>query len=65
MGFPPIHTQPYYRERFGYSSNDLPASQAAYERKLDLPIWAGMERDQQRRIVQVLREAISSRRESR
>ena len=65
MGFPPIHIQPYYRERFGYSSNDLPAALAAYERKLDIPIWAGMERDQQRRIVRVLSEAVGSRRKSR
>ena len=60
MGFPPIHTQPYYRDRFGYSPEDLPLSLTAYERKLDIPIWAGLAPEQQQRIAGVIRAAVGA-----
>jgi dTDP-4-amino-4,6-dideoxygalactose transaminase len=37
----PVHTQPYYRERFPGLS--FPVAEAAYERLLTLPLHAGME----------------------
>jgi perosamine synthetase len=58
MGFPPIHTQPYYRDQFNYSPDDFPITVSAYERKLDIPIWAGLSHDQQDRIISVLCRAI-------
>ncbi len=38
----PVHTHPYYRERFPGLS--FPVAEAAYERLLTLPLHAGMER---------------------
>ena len=53
-GFPPIHTQPYYRDRFGYESNDLPGSVVSYERKIDIPCWAGLDLNDQDEIIENL-----------
>jgi len=36
----PVHTHPYYRERFPGLS--FPVAEAAYERLLTLPLHAGM-----------------------
>ena len=36
--FPPVHIQPYYVERFGYSEADFPESMRAWKRLINLPI---------------------------
>ena len=51
LSFPPIHIQPYYRERFGYEPADYPLAWASYRSFLDIPIWAGMGEDNQDRVV--------------
>ncbi len=35
--FPPIHLQPFYRERFGYRPGDFPVAEAVSERTIALP----------------------------
>jgi dTDP-4-amino-4,6-dideoxygalactose transaminase len=40
--FFPLHMQPWYRDTFGYASNDLPTAAAAYERILSLPIFPSL-----------------------
>ena len=42
LSFPPIHIQPYYKNKFKFLENDYPNSFAAYSTFLDIPIWAGM-----------------------
>lgn len=59
LGFPPIHTQPYYRERFGYRSYDLPDCVAAWERKIDIPAWPGLPEASQDEVVQVIKETLN------
>lgn len=54
MSFPPIHTQPYYRERFGYSSHDLPRTMAAWSKLIDIPIWPGMPSNTQDYVIDTL-----------
>lgn len=38
QSFPPVHTQPYYVERFGYRRDDYPVSVAAWSQLINLPI---------------------------
>jgi perosamine synthetase len=40
--FPPIHLQPFYRERFGFRAGDFPVSEAMGLRCLALPFFGGM-----------------------
>ena len=43
--FIPLHLQPYYRDRFGYRRGDFPVAEAAYERIISLPFYAGITRE--------------------
>ena len=66
LGFPPVHIQPYYRERFGYRPGDLPVSFRAWQRKLDIPAWPGLpERDQKEIAGVVIAETARARAASR
>jgi perosamine synthetase len=62
-GFPPIHSQPYFREHFGYGEFDFPVTMATWERKLDIPCWAGMPEDTQSRVIDSMKRSRNSGRE--
>jgi UDP-4-amino-4,6-dideoxy-N-acetyl-beta-L-altrosamine transaminase len=53
----PVHTQPYYRERYGLPK--LPGAQAWYARCLSLPLFPGMADDDPDRVVAALAEALA------
>jgi UDP-4-amino-4,6-dideoxy-N-acetyl-beta-L-altrosamine transaminase len=55
----PIHIQPYYA-RLGFRRGDFPAAEGYYERALSLPLFPAMTTEQQRYVVQTLKEALSS-----
>ena len=38
----PVHTHPYYRDRFGYKGGEYPVAEAAYEQLISLPMFHGM-----------------------
>ena len=38
----PVHTHPYYRERFGYQGGEYPVAEDAYARLISLPMFHGM-----------------------
>ncbi len=40
--FPPIHLQPFYRERFGWKPGDFPVSESMGQRCLALPFFGAM-----------------------
>jgi UDP-4-amino-4,6-dideoxy-N-acetyl-beta-L-altrosamine transaminase len=52
----PVHTQPYYRERYG--ELDLPGANAWYERCLSLPLYPGMADEDVGRVVEALRAVL-------
>lgn len=52
----PVHTQPYYRDRYG--ELDLPGAQAWYDRCLSLPLFPGMADADVERVVEALRRAL-------
>jgi UDP-4-amino-4,6-dideoxy-N-acetyl-beta-L-altrosamine transaminase len=54
----PIHTQPYYA-RLGFQRGDFPHAERYYERALSLPLFPAMMAEEQRYVVQTLKEALS------
>ena len=38
----PVHTHPFYRQRFGYLGGEYPVAEAAYETLISLPMFHGM-----------------------
>lgn len=52
----PVHTQPYYRERYG--ELELPGAQAWYERCLSLPLYPGMADEDVDHVVMALAEVL-------
>ena len=52
----PVHTQPYYRERYGVQ--ELPGAQAWYDRCLSLPLHPGMSEGDVARGAAALAEAL-------
>ena len=62
LSFPPVHVQPYYRERFGYCEDSYPMSLNAWKRLLNLPLWAGLTEEDQDRVVDNLKELVREHR---
>ena len=56
---PAIHLQPYYRERFGHGEGMFPVAEDASARSLALPFHARLPREDQERVVEALRSAVS------
>ncbi|UTP39540.1 UDP-4-amino-4,6-dideoxy-N-acetyl-beta-L-altrosamine transaminase [Phenylobacterium sp. LH3H17] len=52
----PVHTQPYYRERYG--ELDLPGANAWYDRCLSLPLYPGMADEDVDQVVAALAEVL-------
>jgi len=52
----PVHSQPYYRERYG--ELDLPGSDARYARALGLPLFPSMTDDDVSRVVDALAQVL-------
>ena len=38
----PVHTQPYYRKKYGYAWGNLPIAESFYSQILSLPLYPGM-----------------------
>jgi len=55
---PSIHLQPYMRERYGFREGMFPVSEEASRRLLSIPFHAGLQQDEQHRVVEALRAAI-------
>ena len=52
----PVHTQPYYRQRYG--ELDLPGARTWYDRCLSLPLYPGMADGDVDRVVDALAAAL-------
>jgi perosamine synthetase len=55
---PTIHLQPYMRERYGFREGLCPVAEDVSSRTLALPFFTSLEREQQERVVEVLRSAL-------
>lgn len=54
----PVHSQPYYRRRYGVI--DLPGAEHYYERTLSLPLFVGMTEADVEQVVTILSEVLAS-----
>jgi perosamine synthetase len=57
---PCIHLQPYMRERYGFGEGLCPVAEAAAGRTFALPFYTQIEPEDQERVVEVLRAAVSA-----
>ena len=55
---PSIHLQSYMRERYGFSEGMLPVSEDCSARTMALPFHARLERADQERVAEALRNAL-------
>lgn len=56
--FSPIHLQPLYRERFGYSEGDFPVTESVAKRTLAIPFFTQMSEDDVDYVCEQLREVV-------
>lgn len=54
----PVHTQPYYRQRFGFQEGDFPVAEAYYQQALSLPIYADLTCEEQLQVIAALKKAL-------
>jgi UDP-4-amino-4,6-dideoxy-N-acetyl-beta-L-altrosamine transaminase len=54
----PVHTQPYYRQRFAFTSDSFPNSLAYYNTCLSLPMYYELSDSDQQFVIHCLKEAI-------
>ncbi|MCG3148397.1 MAG: UDP-4-amino-4-deoxy-L-arabinose--oxoglutarate aminotransferase [Verrucomicrobiae bacterium] len=64
----PVHLQPYYRNKYGYSAGKCPVAEAYYERCLSLPLYPAMTDADVQRVINAVRglgaEGVSLRAET-
>ncbi|MDR1059444.1 MAG: DegT/DnrJ/EryC1/StrS aminotransferase family protein, partial [Treponema sp.] len=53
--FIPLHTMPYYRNRYGLREEDFPETMKSFRSVVSLPIWPGMESAQTERVITVVK----------
>ena len=51
LSFPPVHIQPYYKNRIKFKKNELKNSINAYNEFLDIPIWPSMNTNIQKKVI--------------
>jgi dTDP-4-amino-4,6-dideoxygalactose transaminase len=55
----PLHRQPYWRDKYQLTIDMLPITDKAYQAMLSIPLYTAMSDEQQDRVIQVLREALT------
>jgi len=56
----PVHTQPYYRQRFDFQQGDFPAAEAYYARAITLPLYFDLSEAEQDTVVATLKQAFQA-----
>jgi len=57
--FIPLHTMPYYRERYSLQAMDFPETLDSFKRSISLPLWPGMTESQINRVITVVKTLAS------
>ena len=57
---PCVHLQPYLRERYGFVEGMCPAAEDAASRTMALPFFTQIAAEDQERVVEALRSAVSA-----
>lgn len=56
----PVHTQLYYREKFGFAQGDFPNAEHYYAGAISLPLYYDLSDEAQKYVVQMLKNAIQA-----
>lgn len=54
--FIPLHTMPYWADRYRLTPDSFPEALASFRRTISLPIWQGMGEDRARRVARAVAE---------
>jgi dTDP-4-amino-4,6-dideoxygalactose transaminase len=57
--FIPLHTMPYYKNRYFLEDNDFPETLKTFSRTISLPIWPGMKESQIDRVITMVKSLAS------
>jgi dTDP-4-amino-4,6-dideoxygalactose transaminase len=57
--FIPLHTMPYYRDRYGFEAGDFPESFKMFKQEVSLPLWPGMTEEEVGSVIARVRQACS------
>lgn len=52
----PAHTQPWYKQHYGYGEGNCPIAEAYYEMALSLPLFASLSEQDQARVITAVRQ---------
>ena len=55
----PLHRQPYWRNKYQLTTDMFPVTDQAFQAMLSIPLYTAMSNEQQDRIIQVLRKALT------
>jgi len=58
--FIPLHTMPFYKNRYQLSEGDFPETMKSYSREISMPIWPGMTGAQVERVAAAVRAVADS-----
>ena len=58
--FIPLHLQPAYQKRYGYSEGDLPVAEREYRRYISLPIYPTMNEAEIQHVISSIAEVVDS-----
>lgn len=56
----PVHTQPYYRRRFGFKHGDFPHAEQYYAQAVSLPLYFDLSDNEQKQVVEILTQAFQA-----
>ncbi len=56
----PVHTQPYYRQHFGFKQGDFPNAERYYAQAISLPLYFDLSDDEQKQVVETLKQALQA-----
>jgi dTDP-4-amino-4,6-dideoxygalactose transaminase len=60
--FIPLHTQPYYRDRYGFGRDDFPVTAAEFDRLFSLPIYPRMTDGDVEDVIAAVRDVVAANR---
>ena len=55
----PVHTHPYYRDRFGYKGGEYPVAETACEQLISLPMFHGMTDEDVQDVIEALTKVMN------
>ena len=54
--FIPLHTMPYYKERYSLQSGDFPNTLDTFSKSISLPLWPGMRENEVHRVISAAKD---------